>query len=63
MRTILPSLLLTLLMFAQLGSAAEQDAGNSSAASSVNVLSFNIRYNNPDDGEHAWPNRKGMARC
>ena len=20
-------------------------------------MSFNIRYNNPDDGEHAWPNR------
>ena len=24
----------------------------------VHVMSFNIRYNNPDDGEHAWPNRK-----
>lgn len=61
MKAILPPLLLTLLMFTQLGSAAEQGAGNSSAASSVNVLSFNIRYNNPDDGEHAWPNRKGMV--
>jgi endonuclease/exonuclease/phosphatase family metal-dependent hydrolase len=48
-------------MFAQLGVAAEQGAVSSSAASSVNVLSFNIRYNNPDDGEHAWPNRKGMV--
>ena len=61
MKTILPSLLLTLIMFAQLGVAAEQGAVSSSAASSVNVLSFNIRYNNPDDGEHAWPNRKGMV--
>jgi endonuclease/exonuclease/phosphatase family metal-dependent hydrolase len=23
----------------------------------LHVMSFNIRYNNPDDGEHAWPNR------
>jgi endonuclease/exonuclease/phosphatase family metal-dependent hydrolase len=61
MKTILPLLLLTLIMFAQLGVAAEQGAVSSSAASSVNVLSFNIRYNNPDDGEHAWPNRKGMV--
>ena len=22
------------------------------------VMSYNIRYNNPGDGEHAWPNRK-----
>lgn len=61
MKTIFPLLLLTLIMFAQLGVAAEQGAVSSSAASSVNVLSFNIRYNNPDDGEHAWPNRKGMV--
>ena len=27
----------------------------------VNVLSFNIRYNNPADGEHAWPFRKDKA--
>ena len=27
-------------------------------ASSLNVISFNIRNNNPADGEHAWPNRK-----
>jgi endonuclease/exonuclease/phosphatase family metal-dependent hydrolase len=61
MKTIFPLLLLTLIMFARLGIAAEQGAVSSSAARSVNVLSFNIRYNNPDDGEHAWPNRKGMV--
>lgn len=26
--------------------------------STLNVMSFNIRYNNPADGEHSWPNRK-----
>ena len=25
---------------------------------SINVITFNIRYNNPNDGENAWPNRK-----
>lgn len=25
---------------------------------SMRVMTFNIRYNNPDDGEHAWPNRR-----
>lgn len=24
----------------------------------VEVMTFNIRYNNPDDGENAWPNRR-----
>ncbi len=25
---------------------------------SIRVMTFNIRYNNPDDGVNAWPNRK-----
>ena len=28
------------------------------ADSTLRVMTFNIRYNNPDDGEHAWPHRK-----
>ncbi len=27
----------------------------------LNVASFNLRYNNPGDKENAWPNRKGIA--
>jgi endonuclease/exonuclease/phosphatase family metal-dependent hydrolase len=27
----------------------------------LRVMTFNIRYNNPNDGENAWPNRKDMA--
>ncbi|GAB3274528.1 endonuclease/exonuclease/phosphatase family protein [Larkinella harenae] len=27
----------------------------------LNILSFNIRYNTPQDGLNAWPNRKEMA--
>ena len=28
------------------------------APDGLHAMSFNIRFNNPDDGEHAWPNRK-----
>ncbi|MFK7865536.1 MAG: endonuclease/exonuclease/phosphatase family protein [Pseudohongiellaceae bacterium] len=53
----LQSLVFTLLI---LVSAASSQASESSSnhPASVNVMSFNIRYNNPNDGEHAWPNRK-----
>ena len=27
----------------------------------LKVMSFNIRYNTPNDGENAWPNRKELA--
>ena len=28
---------------------------------SLRVISFNIRYNNPGDGENSWPNRKELV--
>lgn len=31
------------------------------AQTSLNIMSFNIRYNNPDDGVNAWPNRKDLV--
>jgi len=30
-------------------------------AQQMNIISFNIRYNNPNDGENAWPNRIEMV--
>jgi endonuclease/exonuclease/phosphatase family metal-dependent hydrolase len=30
--------------------------------SKLKVLSFNIRYNNPNDGENSWPNRSERVR-
>lgn len=30
-------------------------------AQQMNIISFNIRYNNPGDGENAWINRKDMV--
>ena len=44
-------LVLTFLCLAELAAQAPCD-------SSFRVLSFNIRYNNPDDSSNAWPNRK-----
>ena len=30
-------------------------------AQEMNVITYNIRFNNPGDGENAWPNRKEMV--
>ena len=51
MKVIVLSFLVTVMSMAPPVLAAEN-------ASSFNVISFNIRYNNQGDGEHAWPNRK-----
>ncbi|WP_316816061.1 endonuclease/exonuclease/phosphatase family protein [Pedobacter nyackensis] len=32
-------------------------------ANYVNVMSYNIRYNNAQDGENAWPNRKDNVKA
>ena len=40
----------------------EPETQRSTAASpSRRVMSFNIRYDNPGDGEHAWPNRRDLV--
>lgn len=38
-----------------------QIAPNGAARLPLNILSFNIRVNTPQDGLNAWPNRKEMA--
>jgi len=40
----------------------EQNMSSTEASTSFNVMSFNIRYDNPGDSTHAWPNRKEMVR-
>jgi endonuclease/exonuclease/phosphatase family metal-dependent hydrolase len=49
------------LMIAQISLAAEPNRLSLNVAVSVKVMSFNIRYNNPNDGDYAWPNRKAMV--
>jgi endonuclease/exonuclease/phosphatase family metal-dependent hydrolase len=36
--------------------------GQVSAQPGINVMSYNIRYNNPGDGVNAWPNRKEWVK-
>ncbi len=38
--------------------AAAQDAAPAQEPRSVNVMSFNVRYDNPADGPNAWPHRR-----
>ncbi len=51
-------LLLLLLFLIALLAAALFSAQSSQAANRLQVLSYNIRYNTPADGENAWPLRK-----
>jgi endonuclease/exonuclease/phosphatase family metal-dependent hydrolase len=41
-----------------LGTIVVADHAQARSEQSLNVMSFNIRYNNPDDGLNAWPYRK-----
>jgi endonuclease/exonuclease/phosphatase family metal-dependent hydrolase len=45
----------TVLTISALGTVFAVEA---KSAESLNVMSFNIRYNNPEDGANAWPHRK-----
>jgi endonuclease/exonuclease/phosphatase family metal-dependent hydrolase len=51
-------LLVLALAFATLASFAQQTPKPNLT---LNVLSFNIRYSNPQDGLNAWPNRRELA--
>ncbi|WP_229414976.1 endonuclease/exonuclease/phosphatase family protein [Massilia aurea] len=37
--------------------------GSAAAAAPMNVASFNLRYNNPQDGPNAWPARKELVKA
>lgn len=52
--------LIILLSFLCTGTSLAQNAAETGSLSSETqrIMSFNIRYNNPNDGEHAWPYRK-----
>ena len=50
-------ILAALLLLTGIGPSASK-AEPVSTDSTLRVMTFNIRYNNPGDGEHAWPHRK-----
>lgn len=47
-----------LFVFLLTGCGPGRTAGESMARSSWRAMTFNIRYDNPGDGEHAWPHRR-----
>ena len=55
------SLIAICLLISQVSTAVEPNFLSLNVAASVKVMSFNIRYNNPNDGDYAWPNRKAMV--
>lgn len=62
-QTLRPFLvLLVLLSFAAPTGLAQStpppDEAAADAAAPLRVMTFNIRYDNPDDGPHAWPHRQ-----
>ncbi len=56
-KTAVFSLFLLIFALNTFDAAASTDI----ARKTVNVMSFNIRYDNPGDKENAWPNRKEMV--
>jgi endonuclease/exonuclease/phosphatase family metal-dependent hydrolase len=51
--------IVTLLTLAGLSQSAPTTGP--AAPPALRVLSFNIRYDNPDDGDHAWPHRRPLV--
>lgn len=60
MRIILRLLLIALIMILMKPVAQSQSASGE-AAVAIRVVSYNIRYDNPEDGVNAWPFRKEKA--
>lgn len=56
MKNYLQITLILFLSFLLLNSCSTQKT-----EAPLKVMTFNIRYNNPDDGVNAWPNRKALA--
>lgn len=60
--TIGSSMRLTSILFASLYlTLAPPSRARDDGAHTINVMSFNLRYNTPNDGAHAWPERKELV--
>ncbi len=49
------------LVFSVLPTCSLGIEGEPAAMNRIRAMTFNIRYNNPNDGQDAWPNRKSMV--
>lgn len=59
--TLAATLLIAAGLFASAASNAAAPEGRDPAPS-LRVMSFNVRHDNPNDGEHAWPKRRPRVR-
>ena len=59
------SLVLTAVafIFAACSSNASKEEADNQEPVLMNVASFNIRMDTPNDGENAWPHRKELAKA
>ena len=61
MKPLICLLLLSMLLAASASTARDEPATRP-VETPLRVMSFNIRYDNPGDGEHAWPKRRPLVR-
>jgi endonuclease/exonuclease/phosphatase family metal-dependent hydrolase len=62
-KRLIPVRLIAAVVFAVvcLATPTYPTANQRTAASSIRVMTFNIRYDEPRDGVNAWPNRKALV--
>lgn len=58
---ILLILMPAILTFSACGESGESSSDITTAEEPIRVLSFNIRFDNPNDGPDAWPHRKDFV--
>ena len=49
------------LVFSLSMTSLVQASANNTGPNSLRVMTYNIRFDNPADGVHAWPNRKELV--
>ena len=52
-------LIIALLAFGLSGACATSPSRSDEQATAMRVMTFNVRYDNPQDGADAWPHRRG----
>lgn len=56
------SVFVLLLLLAGCAAAPAVERHSSPDGEPLRVMSFNVRFDNPEDGPHAWPNRRELVR-
>jgi endonuclease/exonuclease/phosphatase family metal-dependent hydrolase len=62
MRKVAFCLMLALLLAGAMGGQAQQARKSGKSKCEINIATFNLRMDTPNDGVNAWPNRKEMVK-